>query len=89
MGVLSRWWAKQSDPATFPYVRAAQAAWDRGDRIHVLRVSQPWSTAGGHSTEALNRRLSRVAEIGWKLQAGSREVGHGTVMFTFVRDEPV
>lgn len=82
---LRSWWTGLGDPANLGYVRAAQAAWDRGDHIHVVRVPSTWSTSGGHSTEALNRRLERIASIGWRLQAGSREVGHGTVMFSFVR----
>ena len=33
----------------------------------------------------MNHELNQIAAIGWTLQGGNREVGHGLIMFTFVR----
>lgn len=79
---VRRWW--NQDPL---YVREAKSAWERGDVIFVHRVKSDWSTSSWPSAQRLmNAELNRIAAVGWSLQGqGSRESGHGTVLFTFVR----
>lgn len=89
MGTIAAWW-RDLGHRPLPHERNAQAAWDRGDAVYVHREHQPWTTSSWASSQrVMNEHVNDIARIGWRLQAGSREVGHGYVLFTFVRDESV
>jgi hypothetical protein len=68
------------------YLRAAQAAWDRGDATYIYLHRSDWSTGSWKSsTASMNRQVAAIAAIGWMLTSGSRQPLHGSILFTFVR----